>query len=181
MNRLIAIIAALVAGLALLSVASASAAQAPTVSRSPATSPQLGRVIAGATTTTFSISTAGAVTRTSGDAIRLTNTSVTAPTVTISCGLLNLNSVCALRNIRVTVTATGATGETRIVRLRAGTLTGSTYRAGGVREGTTLTFDINPIGILGSASFPLGMDVQVDAGAQPGADSFTYTVTAQFL
>ena len=181
MTRPVGTIAALIAALTVGLAATASAAQTPTVSRSPATAPQLGRVIGGTSTTVFSVSTTGAVTRTSGNAIRLTSGSVTAPTVTISCGLLNLNSICALRNIRVTVQATGASGESRIIRLRAGAISGSSYRPGAITEGTTLVFDINPIGILGGASFPLGMDVQVDAGAQPGADTFTYTVTAQFL
>lgn len=167
-------------GLLALFISAGEACADPSASHSPGSAPVLGRVIPGSTTTVFSISTAGAVTRVSGDAIRITPGSVTSPTITISCGLLNLNSLCALRSIRVTVQPAGATAGARIINLRAGALSGSSYRSGAVLQGQILTFDINPIGLLGRASFPLGMDIQLDAGAQPGAQTFNYTVTVQF-
>ena len=45
----------------------------------------------------------------------------------------------------------------------------------------SLTFDLRPIGVSRSASFPLGMDVLLAAAADSGTDTFTYTVTATFL
>ncbi len=60
------------------------------------------------------------------------------------------------------------------------TLTGATYRTSAPANGASLTFDLRPIGSGRSASFPLGMDVLLTAGADSTADTFTYTVTATF-
>lgn len=152
------------------------------VSRSPATSPTLGTTIRGSSTTTFSISTAGGVTRTSGNAIRLSSGSVTAPTVTISCGLLNISSLCALRYVRVTITPVTGTGPAQISRLRVGALSGASYRSGSAPvEGGSLTFDLNPMGLLGTATFKLGMDVQLSANAASGVYTYDYLVTVHFV
>lgn len=151
------------------------------VSRSPSsTSPVLGSVIRGSTTSTFSISPSGVVTRTSGDAIRLSAVSVTGTTVTISCGLLNL--VCAGRTLRVTIQATGATGSATLTKFRVGSLSGTTYSAGSApAEASSLTFNLNGIGLLGSCSFALGMDVQVPSGSITGSGAYTYSITVNAL
>jgi len=172
-------IAGLCAALTLLAAGQAQAD--PTVTHSPATAPTLGTTIRGSSATTFSISTAGAVSRTSGNAIRLSTSSVTTPTINISCGLLNLNSLCALRYIRVTITPVTGSGAAHITRLRVGSLTGATYRTGSApAEGGSVTFDLNPLGLLTTASFKLGMDVQLAAGAASGNTTFDYIVTVQF-
>ncbi|MDQ8028960.1 MAG: hypothetical protein REJ23_09545 [Brevundimonas sp.] len=172
-------IAAVCAGLMLTSAGQAQAD--PTVTRSPATAPTLGTVIRGSSATTFSVTAAGAVSRTSGNAIRLTSSSVTTPTITINCGLLNLNGLCALRYIRVTITPVTGSGPANITRFRVASMTGGTYRSGSApAEASTLTFDLNPLGLLTTATFKLGMDVQLAANAASGNQTFDYLVTVQF-
>lgn len=158
--------------------ASAPAFAQISISRSPTTSPVIGTVVRGSSATTFSVSTAGVVTRASGNAIRLSTASVTPPTVTITCGS---NNNCKNKDVRVTVTATGASDDGSISRFRMGALTGATYRTSAPADGASLTFDLRPIGVSRSASFPLGMDVLLAAAADSGTDTFTYTVTATFL
>lgn len=174
------LIAAACAGALLCSAGSAFAD--PYVARSPAVAPTLGTTIRGSSTTTFSISTAGAVTRLSGDAIRLSSASVTAPTININCGLLNLNSLCALRYMRVTITPVAPSGSASITKFRVGSMTGATYRTGSApAEASTMVFDLNPIGILTSVNIKLGMDVQLSPGGSTGAQTFDYMVTVQFV
>lgn len=172
------LIAGLCAGLLMVSAGQVSAD--PTVTRSPATAPTLGTTIRGSSASTFSITAAGAVTRTSGNAIRLTTSSVTTPTITINCGLLNLSSLCALRYIRVTISPVSGTGPATITRFRVASLTGGTYRTSAPAEASTLTFDINPLGLATTATFKLGMDVQLAANAASGNQTFDYLVTVQF-
>lgn len=173
-------IAALCAG-ALLMAAGPAFAQA-TVTRSPATAPTLGTTIRGSSATTFSISTAGVVTRASGNAIRLSTGSVTTPTLTINCGLLNVSGLCAVRYIRVTITPVTGSGPAAITRLRVGSLSGATYRTGGApAEAATLSFDLNPLGLLSTATIKLGMDVQLAANAASGNQTFDYLVTVQLV
>lgn len=164
-----------------------SAASLPTpakaqisIDRSPTTTnPVLGRVVRGTTATTFSISPTGVVAR-SGDAIRMSSSGVTATTVTISCGLLNLG--CAGRTLRVTVQAAGATGSSTLTKFRVGSLTGTNYSTGSApTEASSLTFNLTGIGLLGSCSFALGMDVLVPPTATPGNGTFSYTVTVTAL
>ena len=152
------------------------------VTRSPATAPTLGTTIRGTSATTFSISTAGVVTRSSGNAIRLSSGSVTTPTLSINCGLLNLSGLCALRYIRVTITPVVGSGPATISRLRVGSLSGASYRAGSApAEAASLTFDLNPIGLLRTATLRLGMDVLLGANAVSGVYNFDYTVTVQLV
>jgi len=150
------------------------------VSRTPAANaPVLGAVIRGGTTSTFSVSTAGVVTRTSGDAIRLTGGSVTAPSFSVVC---NLDILCNLRYIRITVQTTGASGPPTITKFRVSGLTGTTYRQGSApAEASVLTFDLNPFILPAYANFTVGMDVQVPAGTASGVDTFTFSVTATQL
>lgn len=147
------------------------------VSRSPTTSPVIGSVVRGSAATTFSVSTGGVVTRTSGNAIRVSGASVTPPTVTITCGV---SFACYGSDVRVVVTASGASDDGSISRFRIGALTGATYRTTAPADGASLTFDLRPLGVGRSASFPLGMDVLLAAGADSGTDTFNYTVTATF-
>jgi hypothetical protein len=163
-------------------VTGARAQSDATVTRSPVTAPSLGTTIRGTSATTFSISTGGVVSRTSGNAIRLSSASVTTPTLSINCGLLNLSGLCALRYIRVTITPVAGTGPATISRLRVGGLTGTTYRTGSApAEASSLTFDLAPIGLLRTATLQLGMDVLLGANAASGAYSFDYIVTVQLV
>ena len=162
-------------------VAPTSAAAQIQISTSPG-APALGSMVRGSSATTFTVSNGGAVTRTSGDGIRVHSTSVTAPTVTISCGLLNLSGLCALRQIRVTVQpVTSSTSQ--ITKFTVGGVQGNILWAIGSPPvpGASLTFDLKPLGLLGTGSFTLGMDVWTAAGLASGTYSFDYVVTAAFI
>lgn len=164
---------------ALLGLAIAGQAQADdvTVSRTPASAPVLGTVIRGASATTYSISTNGVVTRTAGDAIRLSNASVDTPTITLSCGWV---ARCLSRPVRVTIRPGGNAGDASIVKLRRGSVSGYGYSISAVSEGQTLVFDLPVIGPFRQVTFDLGMDVKLEAGAQARVHTFSYTVTADF-
>lgn len=178
MNRILTAILAISALLAGPMVAHAQA----TVTRSPATAPALGTTIRGNATTVFSISPTGTVTRVSGNAIRLSSSSVTTPTLTVNCGLLNLSGLCALRFVRVTITPVTGSGPATISKLRIGSLSGASYRSGSApAEATSLVFDLNPLGLLGSASFRLGMDVTLPADAASGTHTYNYIVTVSLV
>ena len=151
------------------------------VNIAPSHSPTLGTTIRGSSATTFSISTSGSVTRLSGNAIRLSNGPVTAPTVSFNCGLLNLGGLCALRPIRVTI-ASAAAAPMSITKFRISNMTGTTYRTGSApAEASVLVFELNAIGLLSTVSFNLGMDVVLAGGASSGVQNFPYTVTIQLL
>ena len=146
----------------------------------PTATPSLGKVIATSGTSTFRIATDGTVTRTSGTAVRLSNAAVSAPTVTLDCGLLNLASLCVLRRVRVTVVPVANSGPAKITELRMGNLSGVTLYGAAPTPGATLTFDLNAMGIL-PITFKLGMDVAVQSGSVTGDQTFAYTVNADFL
>ena len=148
------------------------------ISRSPTSGPNLGRVVRGSTQSVFAVDTSGGVTRTSGTAIRVDNGAVTVPTIRVTCGSTNTN--CRTRDVRILVQATGASDDATISRFRIGSLTGGTYRTSAPADGTTLQFDLRPLGSFGAVTFPLGMDLILGAGADAAPDTFTYTVTATF-
>ncbi|RZI99465.1 MAG: hypothetical protein EON90_11400 [Brevundimonas sp.] len=172
MRRLVFALASLV----VLGFAGTASAQV-TIGRSPATAPVLGTTVRGSTTSVFSISSTGAVTRLSGTAIRLSSTAVTVPTISIYCNLSN----CITRRMRVTIIPAGQSADAGIVNFRVSNLTGATWYTGAPADGSSITFDLNPIGLLGTATFKLGMDVQLAAGSALGVETFNYTVTAQLL
>jgi hypothetical protein len=169
-------------GLAMAAFALArSPAQAQMISLSPS-GPALGSTIRGSAATTFSISTSGVVTRSSGDAIRMSNTAVSTPTVSFNCGLLNLGQLCALRSVRVTIAPASAGAPASISRFRIASLSGTTYVSGSPpSEGATLVFDLNPLGLLSTVTFKLGMDILLTANAASGPATFSYTVTVVFI
>lgn len=166
--------------LTLIVLATPARAQVVTT-RSPAVAPALGQVLRGSTTTQFSISPAGVVTRLSGDAIRLSSANVTAPTVTITCGLLNLDQLCALRRMRVTITASGHSADASIVRFKVANLSGGLFYLTPPVDAPVIIFDLYPIGVLGSVNFNLGMVVELAPGTTTGLETFNYTVQAVLL
>ena len=175
MIRPVLMLLAMIVGLA----AAAPAAAQITVQRTPSSvTPNLGTVIRGSAPTTFSISTSGAVTRTSGDAIRLTTGSVTPPTITIIC---QLDVTCNLRDMRVTVQIAGSSGVASISSLRVSSTGGLIYRIAPPTSGISITFDTYPIGLNLGAAFVIGMDVLVPASGPTGYGTYTYTVTATLL
>ena len=177
MRSIIRILAATV----VLSLAAAAPAAAQlAVRRSPAEAPVLGTTIRGVSTTVFRITATGGVTRASGDAIRLSTASVRTPTITIDCGARQLESLCALRYIRVRISPASGSGAARITRLRIGSLDGGrVYGGGSPSEGAAMDFVIAPVGLFGSVSFELGMDVTLTGGAPSGEHEFDYVVTVQ--
>lgn len=167
---------------ALVLMSVATRAEAQMITYSPASGPALGRTVRGSSATTFTISTAGVVSRASGDAIRMSNTSVSAPTVNFSCGFLNLSQLCLTRTARVTIAPAGGTGPASITRFRISNLSGTTYRSGSApAEAGVLVFDLNPLGLFGTVSFKLGMDVLLAAGAATGTATYSYTVSVEFV
>ena len=151
------------------------------VTYSPAGSPALGRLVRDSSASTFTVSTSGAVTRTSGTAIRLSSASVTPPTVNISCGFLNLDNLCALRQVRVTITAV-PNANAKITGFHISNLLGNLLWAGTTPvSGPSMTFVLKPLGLLGTGTFTLGMDVWISGGLASGQYNFDYVVTAAFI
>lgn len=152
------------------------------ISHSPTVAPALGTMVRGGSATTFTIGTNGSVTRVSGDGIRISSNSATAPTVTISCGFLNLNGLCALRQVRVTIQPV-PNSNAQITKFVVGSVTGNLLWAtgGAPVPASSVTFDLKPLGLLGTGSFTLGMDVQVAGGLASGNYNFDYIVTASFI
>lgn len=175
MNR--ALVCTCVAGLAALTLASPAAAQI-SIGNSPASAPALGRVARGTTATVFVINpSTGAVTRVSGNAARVTTGTVTSPTITVTCGI---GGNCKSRNIRVRVTA-GASSDATIVSFAVSNLTGSTYVTGSPpNEAASLDFQITTPGGNASATFKLGLRVQVAASAA-GLYNLPWTVVVDIL
>ncbi|WP_395652286.1 hypothetical protein [Brevundimonas sp.] len=166
-------------GLVLALTVAAPAMAQVTVQRTPSSvTPALGQVIRGSSPTTFSISTAGVVTRTSGDAIRVTSGNVTPPTIVILC---QLDVLCNLRNIRVTVQVSGSSGIASITNLRVSSTYGLLYYIAPPVSGSTITFETYPIGLNLGAAFAIGMDVLVPPSGPTGYGTYTYTVTAVLL
>lgn len=160
----------------------ATRAEAQAITLAPANGPALGTTIRGGSATTFSISAAGVVTRTSGDAIRLSNQAVTAPTVGFNCGLLNLAHLCLARPVRVTIAPVVSAGPASIQRFRISNLRGTRFRLGSApAESSVLVFDLDPLGLLGDISFRLGMDVLLAAGSASGNWTYAYTVSIEFI
>ena len=165
---------------AVLSVMWAAPAAAQiTVQRNPTSiAPALGQVIRGTTSTTFQISTAGVVTRTSGDAVRLSTANVTAPQIHIIC---QLDILCNFRDMRITVSVSGSSGQATISNLRVSATSGLLYRTAPPASGSSITFQTYPVGLNLGATFNLGMDITVPASGATGYGTFTYTVTATLL
>jgi hypothetical protein len=166
-------------GLAFACTVTPAAAAELTV-QAPAAAPNLGKVIRGTSATRFDISPEGAVTQTSGDAIRLGGASVSTPTIRLTCALISLPNLCIVRYIQVTIQPAASSGPASVTMLRTGPISGATYRDGLPAEAAALTFILRPMGV-GTTTFQLGMDVLLAAGAASGTTAFNYTVTAVFL
>lgn len=169
----LAALALLIGAAALPGVAAAQLS----VTRSPSLAPILGDTIRGTAATTFSVSTTGAVTRTSGNAIRMSTGSVRAPTITLGC--TNNSNNCRTRDIRVTILPINS-GSATVTRLRVSALTnGGRFESGSTPgEAAILQFDIKALGSK-TTSFDLGMDVRLAANAAAGDHDFDYLVVAE--
>ena len=164
---------------ALAAISAKPAAAQLTVARSPAApAPALGRVVGGTAATTFEVNAStGAVTRLAGgNAVRVSTTSVTAPTITISCG----TGSCATTRVRVTVSAVASSGPS-ISQFTVTDLTGTTFDGGAPAPGSSLAFRLQPIGKNRSASFRVGLRVTVPSSPSSGSYTFGYTVNAALV
>lgn len=83
--------------------------------------------------------------------------------------------------MRITV-APANTGPAGISRFRISNLSGATYRNGSPpAEAQVLVFDLNPLGLLATGSFRLGMDVVLAGGTSSGTFGIAYTVTIELI
>lgn len=157
--------------------AAGSAGAQIAVSASPAANaPALGRVVDGATATVFVVDpSTGAVTRVAGgDAVRVGGGSTTSPTVTVQCGF---SLRCAYNDVRVQVSAAGASGRSSIAAFRVSDLSGTSFNSGSPpAEAASLDFQLNPVGFGRSVTFRLGLRVLVPASGAYGNETFTYVV-----
>lgn len=157
--------------------AHAAAANGVNVSITPSVqSPNLGKIATGTTPTVFHVdASTGAVSRVSGNAIRLATGPVTPPLVTLVCQ----NSACGTGTITVTVMP-GLMTTGRLVSIASFSvsgLTGATIVS--PPTGTApMTFTISPVGLNGTASFRLGLDSRVSPNGSTGNSTWSYTVQA---
>ena len=140
--------------------------------------PQLGEIIAGTVPTTFRIAPSGQVTRVSGDAIRLSTAPVAVPRMMISCRALNLSNLCLIRYVRITIVPQTQHAASRITMFYPGQLAGASFRNGPPPAGSSLDFQLNPMGV-GDTTLSLAMDVVVEPG-YTGPATFAYNVGVAF-
>ena len=105
----------------------------------------------------------------------MTSGNVTPPTINVIC---QLDILCNLRNMRITVTITGSSGVASITNLRVSSTYGLLYYIAPPASGSTITFETCPIGLNLGAAFTIGMDVLAPPGGPTGYGAYTYTVTA---
>lgn len=167
---------------ALLVVSTAQAAAQITVATSPTSNaPAIGRVADATTDTVFLVNAAtGAVTRVSGNAVRLTTAATTSPTITIGCGNF---AVCNTADVRVRITAgTAVGGRASIASFSVANLTDTTYNSGAApAEAASLDFQLNPIGANDTDTFKLGLRIRAPTAGATGATTLPYTVTVNLL
>jgi hypothetical protein len=151
-----------------------------TVTLPASTTPALGEIVAGTMPTVFRIGVDGTVTRISGDAVRLSNAPVTPPTMRLTCGLLNLASLCLVRNIRITMAPQASGTLAAVTMFRIGAVSGTTISGGAPADASTMNFQLNPMGLGNVVVIQFGMDITVAAG-QRGATTTRYMVNADFV
>lgn len=163
---------------ALFSMSTAATAQTFTVSSIGAA--DFGNIVAAPTgLSTFRASAAtGAVTKLSGNAVRLSSSSVRS-LVTVACGNQN---ACNTANASVTVTVTGApTGRATALQNFTVSVSGATAtitQAPGT--GSAITFRIGPVGRNSSKTFWIGYDLPINgnnSAAATGNASASMVVT----
>lgn len=146
----------------------------------PANTPDIGKIVYGSSgATTFTVSTAGAVTQSGGNAIRLTSGGATLPTITITCGD---DSNCNSKDINVTVTASTANPRIKVAQFTMTNLSGTTVQSGGTTTGASLSFRLNKVSKNSTITFKLAMQIQVQPGAASGTGdkAAAYTVAVAF-
>lgn len=140
-----------------------------------ADAPALGRVVRGTSTSVFTINAStGAVTRTSGNAVRITTATPVTPTVTIRCTSLGTNCGSGSRRYTVTVQAATSAGPgVSVTNLTISTPSGATVISGPTYSSGTLTF---VVGGFSTLSFKIGMSLQLPASGSTGVGTVPLTV-----
>ncbi len=161
--------------------ATAAAAQI-SLSISPSSgAPAIGRVADATTDTVFLVNAStGAVSRVSGNAVRLVSTATTSPTIRITCGAA---TSCNTSDVRVRVTAGAAVGgRASIASFSVANLTDTTYNSGAApAEAAALDFQLNPIGANDSDTFKLGLRIRAPTTGATGTSTLPFTVTVTLL
>ncbi|MBC6981958.1 hypothetical protein [Caulobacter sp. 17J80-11] len=173
--RVFGLLAALTVGV------SGAAGQALPVSASPsAEAPSLGKVMTGPSSSVFAISSSGAVTRTSGTAVRITNTGTSVPTVTVTCNIQSGNT-CSTGTVRIVVTA-ASTSRASITSFTASGLKcdGATCQSitGTTGPAPSLDFSVRAPGKQKAVTFTLPMEVTIAATPTTGNAVYRYNVSA---
>jgi hypothetical protein len=141
------------------------------------TVPAMGKVAAGSVTSTFTVDgSTGAVVRATGNAVRVNSPgTVSTPTITVTCAPCTGNA--ASRTMTVTVTSTGSGRATITSFTRTNMSSGVTF--GSATTGSPLVFTIQFPGGSGpnTASFKLGMTVQVANTGATGVRSLPYQIS----
>ena len=140
-----------------------------------ADAPALGRVVRGTSASVFAINAAtGAVTRTSGNAVRIATATPVTPTVTIRCTNAGTNCNSGSRRYTVTVQAATSTGAgVGVTNLTITTPTGATVLSGPTYASGTLTF---VVGGFSTMTFRIGVSLQVAASGPTGVGAVPLTV-----
>jgi hypothetical protein len=150
-----------------------SVAHADTTAIDIPSAPALGKVAAGTAASTFTVNgSTGAVALASGNAVRFNSPgTISTPTVSVTC-----NGNVAARTVTVTVTSTGS-GRANITNFTR-TNTGGIGTFGGATTGSPLIFTIQfpSGGGANTATFKLGMTVQIATTGTTGVRSLPYTV-----
>ena len=155
-----------------------SMAAADTVTVTPAGPFGLGRVVSSSAVTTFTISTAGAVSQSPAappGARRLTTGTVTVATINVTCTACNGNAASKLVTVTVAATASGARAKFSNFT-RAGSATGATVgsNTSGLPLVFTLQFTSNG---TQTASIGLTASIQVLTTGTTGTISLPFTVS----
>lgn len=172
---------ALAIGGVFAAVCATSAAAQISVSVSPSSNaPAIGRVADATTNTVFLVNAStGAVTRVSGNAVRLVTTATTSPTITITCGAA---ASCNTSDVRVRVTrGTAVGGRATLTSFTVANLTDTTFNTTAPTEAAALDFQINPIGANDSDTFKLGLRISAPTTGLTGTTTLPFTVTVDLV
>jgi hypothetical protein len=138
--------------------------------------PNLGRVVATATSTFLVDAASGSVTET-GTAIRIPNTSVTTPQYTITCTGTG-NPCSTAKRVTVTIQANTTSGPAFLAALNVSVSSGALTSGPTGQNTQTVSFVAKSVAPGGTvAVFNLGMDVTIPATGTGSKQSPAYTIT----
>jgi hypothetical protein len=144
--------------------------------------PNLGKVIPINSAASFRVDpSTGSITRISGNAVRPGNSStVSTPTVTITCNRSILSSaVCSKNTVMAVTISSTSSARARISAFAISPVPGAPVTWGATTtSGNQLSFNVTFTDAKNTvASFKLGMTVSIEASGATGAIALPYTVT----